>query len=310
MPKVLKTTFFFFVIASLFVQFSCQRPSGELPASYYNFPVDTTIEIIQTFPSVVDESSGIIYYNGNVWTHNDSGDDPLIYEMSIESGEILNTIEFENAEARDWEDMTQDDQFIYVSDMGNNAGKRQDLAIYKSDKADILDGNTEANAIKLSVTYPDRVNFRPKAYQHNFDCEAILSLEDSLYIFSKNHLDKHCRFYTAAKNLPNQVLNLKNRFDTQGMVTGAAFNKEANILALLGYNFEPEDESFGPFIWLFWDFPNRNFFSGKSRRINMPIIAQAEGIGYWKEGKFLISLEKSRIMKGKLMVFDAKKWIE
>ncbi len=310
MPKVLKTTGFLFVLAFIFIQFSCRHASGELPESYYNFPVDTTVQIIQSFPSVVNESSGIIYFNGNVWTHNDSGDDPIIYEMSIQSGEILKQVAFENASARDWEDIAQDSQFIYVSDMGNNAGKRQDLAIYKSEKSDILNGDGISNAIKLKVTYPDRTDFKPQAYKHNFDCEAILVIEDSLYIFSKNHLDKHCRFYTAGKNLSSQVLHLKDRFDTKGMVTGAAFNQADGVLALLGYNLDPKVGNFGSFVWLFWDYPNHDFFSGKSRRINMPVIAQSEGIAYWKEGKFLISTEKSRMMQGKLMVFDAKKWIE
>ena len=310
MPKVLKTTGLFLVLISLFIQFSCRSNNGELPASYYNFPVDTTVQIIQTLPSAINESSGIIYFNENIWTHNDSGDDPIIYEMSIESGEILNEVEFENGDARDWEDIAQDSQFVYTSDLGNNAGKRQDLVIYKSAKSDILDGDDQANAFKIKITYPDRVNFKPQAYKHNFDCEAILALEDSLYIFSKNHLDKHCRFYSAAKNLPSQIINLKDRFDTKGMVTGAAFNSEDKVLALLGYNLDPAVGNFGPFVWLFWDYPNRDFFSGKSRRINMPVIAQTEGIAYWKEGKFLISTEKSRLMRGKLMVFDAAQWME
>lgn len=311
MPKVLKTTGLFLVLATIIFQFSCKSSEGgDLPESYYNFPVDTMVQIIQTLPSVIDESSGIISFNGNVWTHNDSWGAPVIYEMSIESGEILNKIAFENAEARDWEDIAQDSQYIYVSDMGNNAGKRKDLVIYKSAKADILDGDEGAKTFELNITYPDRVNFNPQAYKHNFDCEAILALEDSLYIFSKNHLDLHCRLYTAAKNLPNQVINLKDRFDTKGMVTGAAFNHEDRVVALLGYNLDPEIINFGPFVWLFWDYPANDFFQGKSKRINMPVIAQAEGIAYWKEGKFLISTEESKIMRGKLMVFDAKKWID
>lgn len=310
MPKVLKTTGLFFVSIAIFFQFSCKNNNGEMPESYYNFPVDTTVQIIQTLPSVINESSGIISLNGNIWTHNDSGDDPIIYEMSIESGEILKKVEFQNATARDWEDIAQDSHFVYVCDMGNNAGKRQDLAIYKSSKAELSNESGQAEAYKLNITYPDRVDFKPQAYKHNFDCEAILALEDSLYIFSKNHLDKHCRFYTASKTLKNQVLHLKDRFDTKGMVTGAAFNDEDKTLALLGYNLDPAVGNFGPFVWLFWDYPNHDFFKGKSKRINMPVIAQSEGITYWKEGKFLISTEKSRMMKGKLMVFDAKKWID
>ena len=42
----------------------------------------------------------------------------------------------------------------------------------------------------------------------------------------------------------------------------------------------------------------------------MPFIAQAEGISFLNNGKFIISTEKTRAMRGKLMVFDARKWME
>ncbi len=42
----------------------------------------------------------------------------------------------------------------------------------------------------------------------------------------------------------------------------------------------------------------------------MPFVAQAEGISYWKDGQFIISTEQTRMMKGKLMVFDATKWVK
>ncbi|MEM1123335.1 MAG: hypothetical protein AAGJ18_23040 [Bacteroidota bacterium] len=301
---------FLIAIICYFIYNRYRASSGELPASFYNFPIDSTVQIIQSMPSDVAESSGIIVLNDQVWTHNDSGDDPILYEMSIESGELLQAVELTSAKARDWEDVAQDSQFVYVSDMGNNAGKRRDLAIYKTAKEDLLDGNSTSKATKLSIIYPDRTDYKPPAYQHNFDCEAILAMEDSLYIFSKNHLDKHCRFYSAANDLSEQTIRLKDRFHTSGMITGAAIDKENKVLALLGYNLNPKIGNFGAFVWLFWDYPDRDFFKGKSKRVNMPVIAQAEGIGYWKDGQFLISTERSRIMRGKLMVFDAKKWMD
>lgn len=300
-------------IGSLFILIlisACRSTSDELPASYYEFPIDSTVQIVQTLPNTVNESSGIIYWRDKIWTHNDSGDDPNIYELNIESGTLLQTVTFSEATARDWEDMAQDSTHIYVSDMGNNAGKRRDLAIYKVEKSDILAGEKEIPWTKLNIIYPDRTNYKPPAYKHNFDCEAILAFEDSLYIFSKNHLDKHCRFYSAAKDLSDQSIQLKDRFNTKGMITGASADKEKGIVALLGYNLNPDVGNFGAFVWLFWDYPNRDFFRGKSKRVNMPFIAQAEGITYWKDNKFIISTEQTRIMKGKLMVFDATDWIK
>jgi len=310
MSKMLKTSYLLSAISLISLLTACHSNNGELPASYYEFPIDTTVQIIQTLPSEVNESSGVIYWGDNIWTHNDSGDDPNIYELSVESGKVLRTVTFKEASARDWEDIAQDSQYIYVSDLGNNAGKRRDLAIYKTPKSAIATGQNEVTWSKLAITYPDRTNYKPPAYKHNFDCEALLAFEDSLYIFSKNHLDKHCRFYSVANNVPEQVIQLKDRFNSKGMITGAAVNKKKGVVALLGYNLDPEVGNFGAFVWLLWDYPNRDFFSGKSKRINMPFIAQAEGISYWKADQFIISTEETRSMRGKLMVFDVAKWIE
>ncbi len=310
MYKVLKVSFYISCFYAISLITACHSTSDELPASYYEFPIDTTVQIIQTLPATVRESSGIIYWQDKIWTHNDSGDDPNIYELAMASGEILRTVTLKDATARDWEDIAQDSSHIYISDLGNNAGKRRDLAIYKAAKSAIIAGDNEITSwTKLALTYPDRTNYQPAAYKHNFDCEALLAFEDSLYIFSKNHLDKHCRFYRVANNLPNQEIQLQDRFNTKGMITGAAVDKQKGVVALLGYNLDPEVGNFGAFVWLFWDYPNRDFFSGKSKRINMPFIAQAEGISYWKDNKFLISTEQTRAMKGKLMVFDATDWI-
>src|SRR5687768_14079224 len=43
-------------------------------------------------------------YPGVLWTHNDSGDKPLIYAVSM-SGELLATYRVPGAKAVDWEDV-------------------------------------------------------------------------------------------------------------------------------------------------------------------------------------------------------------
>ena len=206
--------------------------------------------------------------------------------------------------------MAQDEDHIYIGDLGNNGGKRRDLAIYKIAKSAGINKSSKINAVEMEIKYPDRIDFMPRAYQHNFDCEAILAAEDSLYLFSKNHLDKQCRLYSFAKDGTQTIATLKDRFDTKGMITGAGADKENKILALVGYNFQVETDYFGPFVWLFWDYPANQYFQGKQKRINLPYIAQAEAITYWKDGQFLISTEESRQTKALLMLFDAKRWID
>lgn len=292
-----------------FLGYTCKDYYAEAPPFQDEFPMDSTIVILQSLPSKVKESSGIISYRDKIWTHNDSGDRPRLYELTADGGEITRQILIEG-DNEDWEDITQDEAFIYVGDFGNNEGKRQDLAIYKIAKVNLLEEKDEIEAIKLDFEYPDRLDFNPPAYKHNFDCEAITSFDDSLFIFSKNYLDKQCRVYSLSKDESQQTARLLDKFDTKGLITGAAIDKERGVLALLGYNLDPTLTQFGPFVWLFWDFPNHDFFKGKSKRVNLPLIAQAEGIAYWKEDKFLISTEKMRMTKGKLMVMETAQWMD
>ena len=82
-------------------------------------------------PSEVEETSGLIFLNGKIITHNDSGDDPNLYEIDTISGTISRIINITNATHIDWEDISQDNTYIYIADIGNNNGDRDNLIIYK-----------------------------------------------------------------------------------------------------------------------------------------------------------------------------------
>ena len=89
------------------------------------------IEIVGALPDTVSETSGLIFHNGKLITHNDSGGRPELYEIDTTSLEITRTVTIENIENIDWEDIAQDDTHIYIGDFGNNGGDRTDLKIYK-----------------------------------------------------------------------------------------------------------------------------------------------------------------------------------
>jgi hypothetical protein len=90
-------------------------------------------------PSIIDESSGLAFYNDTLLiTHNDSGDKPLLYFFTLR-GKLVHTLFIENALNEDWEDITSDNQGnIYIGDIGNNNNKRKDLKIYKISGAGLL----------------------------------------------------------------------------------------------------------------------------------------------------------------------------
>jgi hypothetical protein len=68
----------------------------------------------------VDETSGIIIYQGSFLTHNDSGGKPILYRIDTLTGKIIGKIEITNAKNKDWEDIAQDKDYIYVLYFLNN----------------------------------------------------------------------------------------------------------------------------------------------------------------------------------------------
>ena len=76
------------------------------------------------------ETSGLEVYGENLITHNDSGGEASLYYLS-KKGEIKYKRKISSAKNKDWEDITRDDKYIYIADMGNNFNNRKDLKIYK-----------------------------------------------------------------------------------------------------------------------------------------------------------------------------------
>ncbi len=110
------------------------------------------ISTVGTLPEQIAETSGLIYYNGRLITHNDSGGNPELYELDPETLGITRVVQITNAENRDWEDIAQDEQFIYIGDFGNNSGSRQDLVVYKVPKSEYARAKSICVSFSLKLT--------------------------------------------------------------------------------------------------------------------------------------------------------------
>lgn len=141
-------------------------------------------------PDIVKETSGLIFFNQKIITHNDSGDGPKLYEIDSLNGTISRIVTISNATHIDWEDISQDENYIYVADIGNNSGNRQNLKIYKVLKSDYLNSN-DVTAEIISYSYEDQTDFSSQFNNNNFDAEAITVYQNTLLIFTK----KLARFY-------------------------------------------------------------------------------------------------------------------
>lgn len=253
-----------------------------------DYPV--TLDIYSSLHKKMHETSGLIFFDSDVWTFNDSGGKHELYRVDRTSGKSLQSVAIENATNNDWEDITQDGTYIYIGDFGNNAGNRKNLKIYKVRK-DLIGEPTKENvsAEVISFFYGDQESYQERPQKNNFDCEALISFDNDLILFSKKWIDGETRMYKLSKEPGNYTINPECSFDTDGRITGADFNQKTKELVLVGI----KDKI--PFIFLFKEFDGKKLVSDNVFRINLPRLnkSQMEGICFLDENTVLISTEKT-----------------
>ena len=159
----------------------------------------TPMLFAQTFhlSSELNEISGIDFLNDStIVAINDGGNEPLLFLLNLE-GKVQSVVKVENAKNQDWEDITVDEEYVYIGDIGNNANKRRDLVIYKVKIEDILLKKT-VQPEKITFNYTEQTEFPPAQNGRFFDAEALAIDNDTLYLFTKNRArptDGNCLVY-------------------------------------------------------------------------------------------------------------------
>ena len=274
-----------------------------------NYPLTVySPELIGPLPDQVPESSGLVLYDGCLWTHNDSGWSPNLFCLDPENGDLIRETWVANAQNRDWEEITRDDDFLYIGDFGNNNGNRTDLVIYKV-PLDKLSEDT-AMAAAIFFDYPDQTEFDSRPLDNDFDMEAMISFGDSLYLFSKNWTDLQTRLYALPKTPGTFTARLVDSFNVNGLITGAAIRSADGLVVLVGYT-----PILSPFVWLLWDYRGTDFFSGHKRRIELGIpFHQVEAV-CWNPGAdhFYISNERFNnivTIPARLHRMEVNQWVD
>lgn len=241
----------------------------------------------------VRETSGLLVINNKIITHNDSGDDPKLYELNAGTGAIERVITISNASHIDWEDITVDDDYIYIGDIGNNNGNRTDLKIYKIDKDDFTNSDTVSAEI-INFSYEDQTDFTSLPNANNFDAEALTIFDDSLLIFTKNWQDFQTTVYQIPKTSGTHFAKKISSGNVQGLITGATVSSEnPDLFFLSGYTTSlvpfliiiPENRAPGPDIF-------NNGFTKVSLENELEEGNQVEGIFSYALHKLYISREK------------------
>ena len=187
-----------------------------------------------TMDNSVEETSGLIFHNNKLITHNDSGGTAQLFEMDTISNAITRTVTLTNATNVDWEDISQDADYIYIGDFGNNNGTRTDLKVYRIPKSE-YDANTSISAEVINFSYSDQVDFTSNS-DTNFDAEAMVVKDNNILIFTKNHGDLKSNIYSFSKTPGTYSATKIGTYNVNGLITGADINETSQELYLTGYS--------------------------------------------------------------------------
>ncbi len=242
--------------------------------------------------STLSGTSSLFYWNHELWSSNDHGQLRL-FSIDTTNAHTKDSVRC-GFRYQDMEEVAQDDQYFYFGDFGNNGTTlRDDLYILRIPKQLLLMGSCHCDTIHFSYCGYTTNNNRMSGGlpTTDFDCEAMVAIDDSLYLFTKQWTSQQTVCFALPKTPGRYIAMPRFKLNVNGLVTGACHFrldrlglKQKNVIALCGYNILAQ-----PFVYLIYDFSGTNFTKGRREKIaylnnvgwQTEAIATADGIHYW-----------------------------
>lgn len=258
-------------------------------------------------PAHINEASGLVITSpGKLWAHNDDGL-PVLFCVDS-TGKIIRSIHINSAN-KGWEALAIDkNKNVYIGAFGNNKNDRDDLRILKISNPETIEAPI-TNPEIINFKYEDQHTFPPPAALRNFDADAMIALDSSLYIFTKNRTVPFTGF-TKIYRLPNRPGNhtatlidsiqLGGKTMMDYWVTGADLSPDQTTLALLGHTY----------IWVISDFKEYQFSSGRITRLELDHYTHKAGIVFVSNNElYLVDENEMGILGGKIYCLNLREII-
>jgi len=247
--------------------------------------------LMAKLPFSLSETSGLEYQYGRLWSFNDSGGEAELFSFrpSDPAGTII-SYPVTGAENVDWEDITFNNGYFYISDAGNNTGSRDTLDIYKVS----VDTSASAAGVMsvISFSYPGKTSGFSNCRKNPFDSEGLAVIDDSLWLFTKNWQDESSCIYTYPTEGGYYLRKPGICLQTGMLVTGADFDPATGMLWLIGYH------HFIPVIRVYAISANARPRPVAIIRLGNRIGLQTEAIVCASDGYVYFSYEKSKRRQG------------
>lgn len=207
------------------------------------------------------ESSGLVDAGSVVYTVNDSGDGPVLYEVDARTGRTTGVTTYSRDDVDDPEAVAPArGGGVWVGDIGDNQMQRSSVAVYR------VRPGAGGGAPRFELTYPDGAR----------DAEALLAhpVDGRLYVVSKSVFGGVV--YAAPALRSSGPGRLRRFAQVPGLVTDGAFFPDGRHVLLRGYGSAtvytfPGFEPLGTLV--------------------LPAQRLGEGIAIGADGRILISSE-------------------
>ena len=279
--------FFHFIILFIFTLFS-------------GFAQQLTLET--ALDATVNETSGLLFLNNTLITHNDSANTNQLFDIDTSTGAVTRTVTVTNASNTDWEDLTHDGTYIYIGDFGNYQGNRTDLKVYRIAIADYF-ASISITADIIYFSYSNQTDFTPSPLATNFDAEGLIHFNNKLYVFSKNWLNGNTNIYELSKEPGIHSISSIDTINAQGFISGATYNALDNGVILCGY------DANGAFLIQLSGFSSGLFSNGTVVKTSVSVPAnyslQIEAIIPINTNEYYVSAEENGSSLSGLYSFNA-----
>lgn len=209
----------------------------------------TPVQIATLAERAVRESSGVVASRrdaGLLWTHNDSGDGPLVYAFDRE-GRARGTFRVAGAEARDWEDIAagpgpeRGESYLYAGDIGDNDRERDFVVVYRFPEPSVGPYLADVSGARPSATGPaEAIRLKYPDGAQNAEALMVHPQTGDLYIVTKTASSAGV-YKLAAPFAAGEVHTLAHVATLRGpgffgaLVTGGDISPDGTRVALCDY---------------------------------------------------------------------------
>ena len=208
------------------------------------------VKLAELEDEAIEESSGLVASRtspGNYWTHNDSGNGPVIYAFDSK-GRRRGVWRVTGATSDDWEDMAAgpgpkaNTNYLYIGDIGDNDGTRSEIILWRIPEPVLPATDTGSTERRPEVTEPaEKIRLRYPDGKHDSEALLIHPKTGRIYVVTKVPLINASVYTADVPSDTSEVVTLRRVGEIElpglagGIVTGGDISPDGTRAALCDY---------------------------------------------------------------------------